>query len=222
MRTTAEVALRRSRSAEEYRQALEDVLHEAERTSTLVEDLLTLTRGDAGLGAFPLAPLNLAALVDDMRAEITERCHAGGLQAVIGRANESLMVLGDRAALRRLIRLLVDNAVKYTPAPGTVRLALEAEPASPGGRMPADSAGPAATVSMVIGDTGIGIPAEDLPRVFDRFYRADKARSRDSGGAGLGLSIARWIVDQHHGAILIESEPGNGTRVRVTLREHAD
>jgi len=98
--------------------------------------------------------------------------------------------------------ILVGNAVRYTPPPGVVRLTLgEVE-----GR-----------AMIVVGDTGIGISAEDLPHVFDRFYRSDRARSRDQGGAGLGLSIAKWIVERHGGEIRIESEPGQGCRVRVTL-----
>lgn len=221
IRTTAEVALRRSRTGEEYRQALEEVLREAERTSALVDDLLTLTRGDAGVGVFPLAPLDLTALVEDMREEILRRCDGSGLQAEVASGGGPVMVLGEWAALQRLVRLLVDNAVKYTPSPGTVRVALEVDATFSADRGRTGQTSPAGTVALTISDTGIGIAPEDLPHVFDRFYRADRARSRDSGGAGLGLSIAKWIVDGHQGSIRLDSEPGKGTRVSVTWPRHA-
>jgi heavy metal sensor kinase len=202
IRTAAEVALRRERSPDEYREALASILREAERTSVLIQNLLTLTRADAGVNALQRAPVDLAALVEDQRAEARALCEGRGLELRIELPAQPVSVEGDRATLGRLILLLVDNAVKYTPAPGQVRVFLE----SGGG-----------VAALVVTDTGIGIAAEDLPHVFDRFFRADKARSRDSGGAGLGLSIARWIVEQHAGRITIASEPGRGCRVRVEL-----
>jgi signal transduction histidine kinase len=108
----------------------------------------------------------------------------------------------DRAAISRTLLILVDNAVKYTPAPGRISVALHQSPEG-------------AVIEVI--DTGIGISPDDLPHVFDRFYRADKARSRDSGGAGLGLSIAKWIIDEHKGRILISSKTGQGCHVRVVL-----
>jgi heavy metal sensor kinase len=202
IRTTAEVALRRPRSAEEYRQALEGILRESERTSGLVQDLLTLTRADAGADMWSPSRLDLGALAGDLSGELGAMCEARGLTLRLEVPGQPVFVDGEHAALRRLIIVLVDNAAKYTPAPGEVRVTLRI----------ADGA-----AEMEVADTGIGIRAEDLPRVFDRFYRADKARSRDSGGAGLGLSIARWIVDRHQGRISIESGSGSGTRVRVAL-----
>jgi len=201
IRTAAEVALRRSRSADEYRAALEDVLREAERTSALLQDLLTLARADAGVHSLERDTVDLGALVEGRRAAFGALCaqHGLELQLEIGTAPT---VSGDRSALTRVVLILVSNAVAYTPAPGLVRVAV-------------GEAGGDAFVD--VSDTGIGIASEDLPRAFDRFYRADRARSRDAGGVGLGLSIARWIVEQHGGEIQLDSEPGHGCRVRVSL-----
>jgi heavy metal sensor kinase len=202
IRTTAEVALRRPRSAEEYRQALEEILRESERTSGLVQDLLTLTRADAGVDDWSPSRVDLRALVGELREKLAALCQSRGLTLRLDVPEQPVFVDGEHTALGRLIVILVDNAAKYTPAPGEVRVTLRT----------VDRA-----AELEIADTGIGIPPEDLPRVFGRFYRADKARSREPGGAGLGLSIAKWIVDRHGGRIAIESEPRRGCRVRVQL-----
>lgn len=229
IRTTAEVALRRPRDAGEYRQALDEILREAERTSTLVEDLLTLTRGDAGVDAFQPATVDLAALAEEAHGQIQRACSDRGLDVRFSLTPRPLAVLGDRAALMRLLRILVDNAVKYTPAPGSIHVSLElatrqvAAAVTVQGSVEGMSNASlmrGAVAVLTVADTGIGIAAADLPHVFDRFYRADRARSRDSGGAGLGLSIAKRIVERHGGAVLIDSEPGRGCRVRVELPVH--
>jgi signal transduction histidine kinase len=110
--------------------------------------------------------------------------------------------MGDSEALRRLILILIDNATKYTPQGGHVDVRLE-------------TAHDQATCT--ISDSGIGIAAADLPHIFDRFWRADKVRSRGMGGAGLGLSIARWITDRHHGSIEVQSQPGEGSTFIVKI-----
>jgi heavy metal sensor kinase len=202
IRTTAEVALRRPRSAEEYRLALEGILQESVRTSGLVQDLLALTRADAGVDGWNPSRVDLRALVSELRERLVALCEGHGLALHLDVPERSVFVDGEPAALGRLVGILADNAAKYTPAPGEVRVTLRV----------IDS-----TAEIEMADTGMGISADDLPRVFDRFYRADKARSRESGGAGLGLSIARWIVDRHGGRITIASEAGRGCRVRVQL-----
>jgi signal transduction histidine kinase len=114
-----------------------------------------------------------------------------------------LRVLGDADALRRVINILLDNAFKYTPAPGgVVTLSAEEKEGS-------------AVISVY--DNGVGIAEEDQGRIFERFYRVDKARSRELGGAGLGLSIAQWVVQQHQGKIRVESTLGAGSIFRVEL-----
>ncbi len=119
-----------------------------------------------------------------------------------------IVVHGDGEALRRLCFILIDNAIKYTPEGGRVQVRLEVWD------------GPAA---ITVTDSGIGISESDLPHIFDRFWRADKVRSRGLGGAGLGLSIARWIVDQHHGSIDVQSELTKGSTftVRIPLADIA-
>jgi signal transduction histidine kinase len=111
-------------------------------------------------------------------------------------------VTGDDEMLKRMLLNLLDNAVKYTPEGGAISIDLESQDGN---------------ARIVVTDTGIGIPAEDQPRIFDRFFRVDKARSRALGGAGLGLSIARWIVEGHGGILSVESAPGQGSAFRVEL-----
>ncbi len=202
IRTTAEVALRRPRSGEEYREALEGILQESERTSVLVQDLLTLTRADAGADAWSPSRFDLRALIETLGGKLATLCETRGLTLRVDLPGQPVPVDGEPAALGRLVTILADNAAKYTPAPGNVSLTL---------RVLEDAA------EIEVADTGIGIGADDLPRVFDRFYRADKARSRDAGGAGLGLSIAQSIAERHGGSISIESEAGNGCRAAVRL-----
>jgi len=201
VQATAEVALRRERSADEYRSALRKILGEAERTSGLIDNLLTLARADAGAHAFARERLDLGQLIADHREILASLCADRGLEFRFERA-AAPHVRGDRSALSRVLVILFSNAVRYTPAPGVVRLTV----------------GEVENHAVIgVDDTGIGITAEDLPHVFERFYRADRARSRDRGGEGLGLSIAKWIVEQHGGGIRIESEPGKGCWVHVTL-----
>jgi len=202
IRTSAELALRRPRSPDEYRATLEDILREAERTSVLVQDLLVLARADAGVETLSRDRLDLRQVLVDLRDSLQALCADHKLELRLEEPHEPLLLTGSRAALDRLILILASNAVTYTPSPGIVSV----------------SAGRSDDkVTIAVRDTGIGVAPEDLPRVFDRFYRADKARSRDSGGTGLGLSIARWIVERHGGRIAIESEPGKGCLVQVFL-----
>jgi heavy metal sensor kinase len=202
IRTAAEIALRRDRTTDEYRKALGGILGEAERTSALLQDLLTLARADAGVAGLQRSEIDLCQVLEDVRGSIGSVCDREGLEFRIDQPGGPVSISGDRAALGRLVVILADNAVKYTAPPGRVDLALNAS----------DGA-----ARIVVSDSGIGIGPEDLPHVFDRFYRADRARSRDSGGVGLGLSIAKWIVEQHRGSIEIESAPGKGCRVEVRL-----
>lgn len=202
IRTSAEIALRTERPAHEYRGALENILREAERMSSVVQDLLTLVRADAGVEGTRRIPLDLHLLIADISHAFAALCASRQLEFRLDLGERAAWVDGDPQGLRRLVLILMDNAVQYTPPPGHVTLSLVCE-------------GPTAVVEVA--DTGIGISAEDIPHVFDRFYRADRARSHDAGGSGLGLSIARWIAERHGGSIGIESAPGVGCRVRVIL-----
>jgi len=202
IRTSSELALRRERSADEYREALAGILRESERTTGLVENLLTLARADAAADGLQRSAVDMCALLAEIRPSLSDLCSSKNLAFELADAGQPVEAAGDAATLRRLVLILVDNAVKYTNAPGRVTVSLTAA---------------TDRVLITVQDTGIGIGPEDLPRVFDRFYRADKARTRDSGGAGLGLSIARWIVERHDGSIEIVSEPDHGCLVRVAL-----
>ncbi|WP_027892025.1 PAS domain S-box protein [Calidithermus chliarophilus] len=182
----------------ERREALSDAAREAERLSRLVNDMLALARGDAGL-RLRLGPVRLDRVLGEAFATLKglgngHRLELGPLPA--------LTVPGDADRLKQLALQLLENALKYTPAGGTVRLELD-----PG----------EGYAEFRVSDTGVGIAPEDLPHVFERFWRADPSRSRDAGGTGLGLSIAQWIVEQHGGRIWLQSELGRGTTAFVRL-----
>ena len=164
----------------------------------LVADLLVLARADAGQ-SLKMEPVELDRLLLDVFREA--RMLARGRRVSL-RELDQLQVEGDRDRLKQLLVILLDNALKYTPEGGEVRLALCAE---------------AGAAAITVSDTGIGIDPEDLPHIFERFYRADKARGRDTGGSGLGLSIAKWIAERHGGQILVDSVPGQGSVFTVRL-----
>lgn len=196
-----EVALRRERPAEAYREAMVSMAQEVDRLVRLVEDLLTLARADEGGVPLDLRPIPVDALVRWAEAHFRGAAQQKAI-ALQAEGTQSLMVLGDADRLRQLLTNLIDNAIAYTPATGTVRLTW-------------DKDGAFARVRVV--DTGSGIASEDLPHLFDRFYRADRARVRSSGGSGLGLAIVQWIVNAHGGRIGIESRLGSGSTVTVWL-----
>src|SRR5690348_1190955 len=202
---------------QEERSALvEDAYTEADRMATLVNDLLLLARADAAAlsgtegarlddqmrGRRELVELDQLALdlFRHARAQLQAR-HKTQLHFTIDNL-EPVTVLADPGQLRQVLLILLDNAIKYTPAGGTVRIAVRQQ----GGR---------AAISVT--DTGIGIDPEDQPHVFERFYRSDKARDRDQAGSGLGLAIAKWIVETHSGEIATASQPGMGSTFTVLL-----
>jgi heavy metal sensor kinase len=202
VRTEAELALRRSRGEAEYKAALRHILLEAERTTSLIEELLALARADAGRETLNLHPVDVRETLREVAEGWRRVAHISNLQFSETIGPRESLVLADEAALRRAIDILLDNAFKYTPSPGTVHLSLEQK---------------IDKVVITVRDTGVGIAAEEQSKVFERFYRVDKARSRDMGGAGLGLSIAQWIVQQHGGTINLESSLGKGSIFRVEL-----
>ena len=215
------MALRRPQSADEYRATLDSVLQEAERASALIDGLLLLARADAGTDEAAPAAIDVGTVLAELEPRLTAHAESRGLTMTVERPPAPTLAPLDRGAFVRLIWILVDNAVKYTAPPGHVDITLENvrdTTSSAGTEMvPGTNSAAGHVVELTIRDTGIGIAQEDLPRVFDRFYRTDPARSRESGGAGLGLAIAKSIVERHGGRIRIQSEPGHGTRVRVEL-----
>jgi heavy metal sensor kinase len=208
IRTAAEVARSQPRTEEEYAKALDRILVESERTARLIEDLMLLARADAGADGIALEPMDLADVVRESCAEAKVLAEAAGVH-LITREFCECQIRGDDQALRRLMLILLDNAVKYTPPGGSVTVSLSLDQQA-GGR----------TGAVEVRDTGVGIAPEDLPHIFERFYRAAKDRSRTTGGAGLGLSIARWIAVRHGGEIRAESTLGAGSVfcVRIPAR----
>ena len=202
IRAEAEIALRKSRSDEQYRQALRHILLEAERTSSLVEELLSLARADSGWESLSMQQLDLRGMITAVGGEWRPLLALRNLEFRQRTTGQELVVLGDPTALRRVWTILLDNAAKFTVPPGRVELSLEERE----GR---------ATVS--VRDTGIGIAEDDQSKIFQRFYRADKARSHEFRGAGLGLAIAQWIVRQHGGSIEVHSSLGKGSLFNVEL-----
>jgi two-component system, OmpR family, heavy metal sensor histidine kinase CusS len=201
LRNEAEVALRKPREPEQYRLILEDQLEELERLSRLVERLLFLCREDAGLVPKSRELVRLDEVVKVVAEQMRVVAEQKALRLEAGRV-VPCQVKGDADQLHRLLFNLLDNAIKFTPATGTVTV---------------ETTCVNAEVSLVITDSGVGIPTEHLPHVFKRFYRVDPARGWEVSGAGLGLAIARSIAEAHGGSIAMESTVGEGTRVIVTL-----
>jgi len=200
--TEAELALRKSRDEAEYRDTLRHILVEADRMAKLIEELLALARSDSGGETLNIHPLDLLIPLKECAAKWAQVASLRNLQFEEHLDVSRLPVMGDENALRRVIDILLDNASKYTPVPGKVTLSAKEEPGF---------------VVLSVEDTGIGIAAEDQARIFERFYRVDKARSRELGGAGLGLAIAQWIVQLHKGAITVSSKVGKGSIFRVNI-----
>ncbi len=199
IRTTAELALRRARAPEAYRDSLQEIAAEAERMTALVEDLLLLARSDAGVVDMPLAPLDVRDVLRDVLAEIKSLAEFRRIRIKSSLGDRAATVSGNRPALHRLFLVLLDNAIKYSPEGGEIAVALSTDD----------------DVSIKIQDFGAGISDQDLPNIFKRFYQADRARSH--GGYGLGLSLADTIARAHGGSIEVSSTLGAGSTFKVIL-----
>jgi heavy metal sensor kinase len=204
--TAAQYALRRPRRREELVESLEKILRESRRTAALIDELLVLARGDAGRDATEFEMLDARALVRDAAEQATAMGAATGVRVAVETDPEELPIRGSDVKLRRLLLILVDNAIKFTSSSGTVTLT-------------ATGSGDAVTIGVA--DTGVGIAADDVPHIFERFWRADKVRSREVSGAGLGLPIAKQIADQHGAQLEVQSEPGRGSLFTVRLSRAA-
>jgi heavy metal sensor kinase len=200
IRTTAEVISSRPRTADEHCRAWQVVATQAERTSELIADLLLLARADSGLETPIFEPLDLAKVVRDASGEMSVLAERKGLGLKV-EAETECPTRGDKEALRRVISILLDNAIKFTAAGGIYATVAVC------GRFS----------SVLVKDSGIGIAPEDLPHVFDRFYRAARDRSRKTGGAGLGLAIAKGIALLHGGDVSVESELGAGSVFKLEM-----
>ncbi len=185
-------------SDQERAETLSYLRKEAQRMGRLVGDLLVLARADAGQG-IKMQPVELDRLLVETFQD-ARRLAPGRKISLLDL--DQIQVQGDPDRLRQLLVILVDNALKYTPDEGELQLALRTQQGS---------------AVITVSDTGIGIASEDLPHIFERFYRADKARSREQGGTGLGLAIAQWIVERHGGHVEVESTAGEGSTFVIRL-----
>jgi len=195
------LALDRERSAGEYRKALEVVSQEVTYMSDIIGKLLFLARGDTGKEPVEFKDVNLKELIEELALDMEVLARDKGVGFNIGPL-ENLTIKGDRIQLRQLFLNILKNAVTYTPS---------------GGNISSSVACRKETAVVTISDTGIGIPSEHLPYVFERFYRVDKARSRAEGGSGLGLAIAKYVAEAHGGKIDVESQVGKGSIFQVIL-----
>jgi two-component system phosphate regulon sensor histidine kinase PhoR len=186
---------------EEARRFLELIHGEATRLSRLVDDLLALSRLEHHSLPLRREAVDLTALAHEVGLQLQARAEEAGLDLAV-ESDEPVMALGDPDLLKEVLLNLVSNAIQYTPPGGTVRV----RTARAGDR-----------VTLAVADTGIGIAPQHVSRIFERFYRVDKDRSRQSGGTGLGLAIVKHIVESHRGRITVESEPGRGSTFTVDL-----
>jgi signal transduction histidine kinase len=200
LRSRAEIALQQPRDNDAYVTALRGVESESIRLGRIVDDLLILARADAGDRPIDRKEFQLDDLALDAAAAAGAVAQSKQVGIIVGNLDNAV-IDGDSELVRRLMMILLDNAIKFTPEGREVRLSIFAD---------------ASAATLVVEDSGIGIPADQLPQVFDRFYRGDPARGR-SEGAGLGLSIARWIADAHRARINVSSAERTGTRVEVTF-----
>ena len=202
IRTNAELALRRTRTDSEYRETLARILSTSEETTELIEQLLLLARADANVAQLKLETTMLSPVLQAVAQNANLLSAGKGLTFSQSVVSSTDSLFANQPALERLFMTVLDNAIKYTSPGGHVSLSLHLENSQ---------------AIVEVADTGIGIAEKDLPHVFERFYRADQARSRETRGSGLGLSIAKWIAETHNGSIDLHSQLGQGTRVTIRL-----
>jgi heavy metal sensor kinase len=201
IQSVGEVALRIPGDVNHYRDTIGSMLEETNRLAKLVDSLLTMARADAGRIQLHRADVNLFDLADES-VRLLEVLAEEKQQTIQMDGSRSITVTADRTLLRQAIVNLVHNAVKYSPDRSTVQINVRETESS---------------TIVEVQDNGPGIPLEDRGRIFERFYRVDKSRTRVAGGAGLGLSIAQWAIAMHAGAIEVQCEPGPGSTFRISL-----
>jgi len=202
IQSQAELALLQPRSPDEYRSALETCLKSADRMRCLTDNLLLLARSDSGRPPQPAENFDLRCIVEEATTTLQDRFTAAHIELDCETPEHPLPIAAAPGFLRQIPLNLLDNALQHTP---------------PGGRVSIQLLSTADNAQLIVRDTGCGIPAEHLPRVFDRFYRVDTARSRRTGGSGLGLAICQNLAEAHGGQIQCESVPGRGTTMTVIL-----
>ena len=202
IRGETEVVLARARTINEYREVLGSCLEESERLSELISDLLFLARAESPFTHLQREAVNVCELLDGMRDYYEASAEENCVSLATCPSESPLMADLDRKLVQRAVGNLISNAMAHTPPGGSIKLAADAGNGA---------------IRIYVSDTGIGIPADALPRVFDRFFRVDSSRAQASGGSGLGLAIVQSIVTLHGGKVEIESQLGQGTRVTLDM-----
>jgi heavy metal sensor kinase len=200
MRGEAEVLLSKGRKAEEYQEGLAHFIEQFDHLNQMINDLILLSKFDATQMELKMDPLRLDLLIQDLR-DLFQILAEQKKIALEMDTIEEVIVLGDKMRLQQLFTNLIDHAIKYTPE-GSIDITMEKNKEY---------------VLVKVKDTGIGIPQEEQEKIFKRFYRVDKSRSRETGGVGLGLSIVEWIAHAHHGRIEVVSELNQGSTFTVYL-----
>jgi signal transduction histidine kinase len=200
MRGEAEVLLSKERKAEEYQEGLAHFIEQFDHLNQMINDLILLSKFDATQMELKMDPLRLDLLIQDL-CDLFQILAEQKKIALEMDTIEEVIVLGDKMRLQQLFTNLIDNAIKYTPE-GSIDITMEKNKEY---------------VLVKVKDTGIGIAQEEQEKIFKRFYRMDKSRSRETGGVGLGLSIAEWIAHAHHGRIEVYSKVNQGSTFTVYL-----
>ena len=202
LRGSLEVALEEERTPEEYRDAIGNALLEVRHLTRISQNLLFLTRGESGRVTLSFANLDLGRFVADTVRELVPLADDRGLDLVVKTPERPVYVFADSGRLQQVLHNLLENSLRYTESGGRVEVRVEAPPGE---------------ARLIVSDTGVGIPKDDLPYVFERFFRSKASRRVNPGGSGLGLSIVRWIVAAHKGRVTAESEVGKGSTFTVAL-----
>ena len=213
-----EVTLRKERTSHEYEQTLKSNLEEINRMSQIVDDLLLLSKADIGEIRLNKEVINLTEILNEVVAQMNILAQSKTLLIETSNHHEDIHIFGDGLRIRELFLNLIENGIKYTEEGGSIHITFSKDtPLHDKSQSGWTERKQARFVKIIVSDTGIGIAKEDRERIFDRFFRVDKARSREQGGSGLGLSICKWIVEAHQGEIKVESEVGKGSSFIVKL-----
>jgi len=199
IQTATEVALRsKSKTKEDYQKVLQQTLQESIRLSVIADELLLLSRIDAGITTLRLKDTNISKILNEVIDEVRPLLLEKKLE-LVGKIHPNVILPTDPHRFKQVLLIFLDNAIKFTKEKGTITIALDKKP----------------KVQLKVEDTGIGISQKDIPHIFERFYQADKARGGNS--AGLGLAIAKWIVTAHNGNISVKSKENIGTTFILTF-----
>ena len=202
LRGSLEVALEEERTAEEYREAIGNALLEVRHLTRISQNLLFLTRGESGRVTLSFANLDLGRFAADTVRDVSPLAEDRGVSLTVSVPEKPVYVFADAGRLQQVLHNLLENALRYTEAGGRVEVGVESAPGE---------------ARLIVRDTGVGIAADDLPYVFERFFRSKASKRVNPSGSGLGLSIVRWIVEAHKGRVTAESEVGKGSTFTVAV-----